>query len=197
MRGNFLFDPHRLPAARRAARVDGGHPGLHADRELLYDCDAFLTSWLRDLAHEQTRNDGDVPLVVPAALPSFGGPARSPRGAMPPPCAERAPRPLRRPRRPRGPVPAHAVVGRYGAAQAGDSGLWAGRMQLGDWLDPSAPPDKPQQAKVDGDIVRDRLPRPLAAARRRRRGPSRVRNGCRFLWRGLPSAVAPRSSQST
>jgi alpha-L-rhamnosidase len=26
-------------------------------------------------------------------------------------------------------------------------------MQLGDWLDPSAPPDKPGNAKVDGDIV--------------------------------------------
>ena len=36
---------------------------------------------------------------------------------------------------------------------AGHHGLWAGRMQLGDWLDPSAPPDKPGQAKVDGDIV--------------------------------------------
>ena len=37
--------------------------------------------------------------------------------------------------------------------EAGDSGLWAGKMQLGDWLDPAAPPDKPGQAKVDGDIV--------------------------------------------
>ncbi|MBU4465442.1 MAG: alpha-L-rhamnosidase, partial [Actinobacteria bacterium] len=37
--------------------------------------------------------------------------------------------------------------------QAGDSGLWAGMMQLGDWLDPAAPPDKPGNAKVDGDIV--------------------------------------------
>jgi alpha-L-rhamnosidase len=36
---------------------------------------------------------------------------------------------------------------------AGDSGLWAGRMQLGDWLDPAAPPDQPGAAKVDSDIV--------------------------------------------
>ncbi|MGK3922231.1 hypothetical protein ABI052_15020, partial [Enterococcus faecium] len=36
---------------------------------------------------------------------------------------------------------------------AGESGLWAGHMQLGDWLDPAAPPDKPGQAKVDADIV--------------------------------------------
>ena len=32
-------------------------------------------------------------------------------------------------------------------------GLWAHTFQLGDWLDPSAPPDKPAQAKVDSDIV--------------------------------------------
>jgi alpha-L-rhamnosidase len=38
-------------------------------------------------------------------------------------------------------------------SEAGDSGLWAGKMQLGDWLDPAAPPDKPGDAKVDGDIV--------------------------------------------
>ena len=36
---------------------------------------------------------------------------------------------------------------------AGESGLWAGRMQLGDWLDPTSPPDKPGQAQVDSDIV--------------------------------------------
>jgi alpha-L-rhamnosidase len=32
-------------------------------------------------------------------------------------------------------------------------GLWSGAMQLGDWLDPDAPPDKPGKAKVDGDVV--------------------------------------------
>ena len=32
-------------------------------------------------------------------------------------------------------------------------GLWSGHMQLGDWLDPDAPPDKPNKAKVDGDVV--------------------------------------------
>ncbi|BAS14761.1 alpha-L-Rhamnosidase [Arthrobacter sp. Hiyo8] len=33
------------------------------------------------------------------------------------------------------------------------SGLWQGQMQLGDWLDPAAPPDKPGAARTHGDIV--------------------------------------------
>ena len=68
-------DPDRLPSARRAPRLDRRHPGVRPTASFLYDCDGFLTSWLRDLALEQARNDGNVPLVVPAALPGFGGPA--------------------------------------------------------------------------------------------------------------------------
>nr|WP_240555852.1 hypothetical protein [Plantibacter flavus] len=32
-------------------------------------------------------------------------------------------------------------------------GLWSNTFQLGDWLDPSAPPDQPAKARVDSDIV--------------------------------------------
>jgi alpha-L-rhamnosidase len=109
---------------------------------------------MRDLAHEQRRRDGEVALVVPAALPSFGG--GGPVAAWGD-AATVVPTVL------------HERFGDLGIvsdqyasmkawvdcvlADAGDSGLWAGRMQLGDWLDPSAPPDKPNKAKVDADIV--------------------------------------------
>jgi alpha-L-rhamnosidase len=36
---------------------------------------------------------------------------------------------------------------------AGDDLLWTGGFQFGDWLDPTAPPDKPAQAKADPDVI--------------------------------------------
>ena len=39
------------------------------------------------------------------------------------------------------------------AALAGDDRLWTGGFQFGDWLDPTAPPDAPFEAKADPDVV--------------------------------------------
>jgi len=36
---------------------------------------------------------------------------------------------------------------------AGDDLLWSGGFQFGDWLDPTAPPENPFQAKADHDVV--------------------------------------------
>ena len=41
----------------------------------------------------------------------------------------------------------------YIAAHAGDDFLWSGQFQLGDWLDPTAPPDNPAAAKADPDVI--------------------------------------------
>ncbi|WP_314505174.1 family 78 glycoside hydrolase catalytic domain [uncultured Microbacterium sp.] len=154
MRGNFLSIPTDCPQRDERLGWTGDIQVFSPTASFLYDCDAFLTSWLRDLAHEQARNDGDVALVVPAALPSFGDLGATAAWGD---AATVVPRVL------------HDRFGDVGVleaqypsmrawvdlvlSQAGDSGLWAGRMQLGDWLDPAAPPDKPGQAKVDGDIV--------------------------------------------
>lgn len=154
MRGNFLSIPTDCPQRDERLGWTGDIQVFTPTASFLYDCDGFLASWLRDLSHEQAREDGVVPLVVPAALPSFGG--GGPVAAWGD-AATVVPSML------------HARFGDTGvlAAQyesmrawvdavlrdAGDSGLWDGRMQLGDWLDPAAPPDKPGQAKVDGDIV--------------------------------------------
>ncbi|KAA9107692.1 alpha-L-rhamnosidase [Microbacterium rhizomatis] len=155
MRGNFLSIPTDCPQRDERLGWTGDIQVFSPTAAYLYDSDAFLTSWLRDLAHEQSHNGGDVSLVVPAALASLGGGlgATAAWGDA----ATVVPSVL------------HHSYGDLGvlrdqypsmkawvdcvAAQAGESGLWAGRMQLGDWLDPSAPPDKPGQAKVDGDIV--------------------------------------------
>jgi alpha-L-rhamnosidase len=156
MRGNFLSIPTDCPQRDERLGWTGDIQVFTPTASFLYDCDAFLTSWLRDLANEQSHNGGDVALVVPAALAGLGMGAIGATAAWGD-AATVVPTVL------------HERFGDLGVlaaqyesmrdwvdvvlSQAGDSGLWAGRMQLGDWLDPSAPPDKPGQAKVDGDIV--------------------------------------------
>lgn len=156
MRGNFLSIPTDCPQRDERLGWTGDIQVFAPTASFLYDCDGFLTSWLRDLALEQSRDDGAVPLVVPAALPGFGASG----GATPAAWGDAAT------------VVPTVLHERFGdravlAAQypsmrdwvdavlrdANDSGLWAGRMQLGDWLDPAAPPDQPGKAKVDSDIV--------------------------------------------
>ena len=39
------------------------------------------------------------------------------------------------------------------ASLAGEKRLWDSGFQFGDWLDPTAPPDKPAQARTDKAIV--------------------------------------------
>lgn len=154
MRGNFLSIPTDCPQRDERLGWTGDIQVFTPTASFLYDCDGFLTSWLRDLSHEQARAGGVVPMVVPSALPSFagGGPAAAWGDAatvVPSVLWERF-------------GDRDALAAQYASMRdwveavrrdAGDSGLWAGRMQLGDWLDPAAPADKPGKAKVDADIV--------------------------------------------
>ncbi|KAA9089594.1 family 78 glycoside hydrolase catalytic domain [Microbacterium radiodurans] len=155
MRGNFLSIPTDCPQRDERLGWTGDLQVFAPTASYLYDCAGFLTSWLRDLAHEQRRDDGSVPVVVPAALTGFGAFGVSPAAwgdaatVVPTVMHERF-------------GDRSVVADQYESMRAwvdavgrdaGDSGLWAGRMQLGDWLDPAAPPDKPGQAKVDSDIV--------------------------------------------
>ena len=36
---------------------------------------------------------------------------------------------------------------------AGESRLWDAGFQFGDWLDPTAPPENPREARTDGHLV--------------------------------------------
>lgn len=154
MRGNFLSIPTDCPQRDERLGWTGDIQVFAPTASFLYDCDGFLTSWLRDLAHEQARAEGVVPLVVPSALPSFagGGPTAAWGDAatvVPSVLWERfGDRDVLAAQYPSMRAWVEAV-----RRDAGASGLWAGRMQLGDWLDPAAPPDKPGKAKVDADIV--------------------------------------------
>jgi alpha-L-rhamnosidase len=156
MRGNFLSIPTDCPQRDERLGWTGDIQVFAPTASFLYDCEAFLASWLRDLAHEQAREGGSVPVVIPAALPGFAGSG----GASPAAWGDAATVV---------PTVLHDRFGDLGVLadqypsmrdwadavlrDAGDGGLWAGRMQLGDWLDPAAPPDQPGKAAVDSDIV--------------------------------------------
>ncbi len=198
MKGNFLSIPTDCPQRDERLGWTGDIQVFSPTASFLYDCDGFLTSWLRDLAHEQSRNDGDVTLVVPAALPSFGALGATAAWGD---AATVVPTVLHERFGDLGAVEAQYASMRDWVdrvlSEAGDSGLWAGKMQLGDWLDPAAPPDKPGQAKVDGDIVASaylaRSLRQVADAA----AAARIRGGCRALRRRSPSAAVRPSSRST
>jgi alpha-L-rhamnosidase len=121
----------------------------------MFDVAGFLADWLEDLKAEQL-DDGRVTLVVPVG----------PQGMFP-----------------MGQLAAAAwgdaatfvpwtIYQRFGdkgllarqfdsmrgwvdfvRAKAGDRLLWPDEFQLGDWLDPDAPPDQPWRAKTDGVLV--------------------------------------------
>jgi alpha-L-rhamnosidase len=114
---------------------------------------AFLSSWLKDLAIDQ-RADGAVPSTVPNVIAdldfAFGAVGWGDAAVLTP----------------------WALYEAYGdasvlerqfasmcawvdwcASRRGDSGLWTGGFQFGDWLDPGAPPDRPDLATTDSDFI--------------------------------------------
>jgi alpha-L-rhamnosidase len=128
----------------------------------LYDCAGMLTSWLRDLAAEQS-DDGVVPLYVPFVTLDFAPPEEVPEGELDGPMAAWGDAAV---------IVPWVLYERFGdrellasqfasmqawvdgvAARTGDSLLWDSGMQLGDWLDPAAPPDQPWAAATDPHLV--------------------------------------------
>jgi alpha-L-rhamnosidase len=149
LRGNFLSVPTDCPQRDERLGWTGDIEVFAPTASFLYDVRGFLDSWLRDLEIEQV--DGVVPFVVPNVL----GPA-APAAAwgdaatvVPSVLYERF-------------GDLDTVARQYDSmkawtdailAVAGDSRLWEGTFQFGDWLDPSAPPDAPAEAKADRDLV--------------------------------------------
>ncbi len=152
MRGNFLHLPTDCPQRDERLGWTGDIQVFSPTATYLYDSAGFLASWLVDLAIEQSDAGGVVPFIVPSVLRDSAAPAAAWGDAATV-------------------VPA-VVHERSGDRQvlerqldsmrawvdvllelAGDRFLWEGRFQFGDWLDPAAPPDWPQDASTDPDVV--------------------------------------------
>ena len=121
----------------------------------------FLRDWLVDLDAEQQAADGMVPFVVPDVLEVHASVRHSSRH-------RRAPRSgATRRCGCRGRCGRRTATGRCSSDQydsmsahvrrveslLSPTGLWDTGFQFGDWLDPTAPPDHPSQAKADNGVV--------------------------------------------
>jgi alpha-L-rhamnosidase len=162
MRGNFLDVPTDCPQRDERLGWTGDAQIFAPSASYLYDCAGMLTSWLRDLAAEQTA-EGVVPLYVPYVALDFTPPDEAPEGDLDGPMAAWGDAAV---------IVPWVLYERFGdrellaaqfgsmqawvdgvAARTGDDLLWDSGMQLGDWLDPTAPPDQPWAAATDAHLV--------------------------------------------
>src|SRR6266498_2086403 len=151
MRGNFLDVPTDCPQRDERLGWTGDIQVFSPTATFLYDTAGFLQSWLADLAAEQQEH-GVVPFVVPTVMPESNPPAAAWGDAAV--------------------VVPWVLYQRYGdtdilaqqfdsmrawvellAKIAGERHLWDQGFQFGDWLDPSAPPDNPADARTSPQIV--------------------------------------------
>ncbi len=155
MRGNFLDIPTDCP--QRDERVGWtGDIGVFAPTaSFLYDCGGMLASWLTDVAIEQLP-DGTVPWYVPV-IPAHEKWTPIRPGAAWGDAAVLVPWTLYQRFGDEG-----IVAAQYESARrwvdlmvrlAGPDRVWDDGFQLGDWLDPAAPPEDPAAGKTDKYLV--------------------------------------------
>jgi alpha-L-rhamnosidase len=151
MRGNFYSLPTDCPQRDERLGWTGDIQVFSPTACFLYDSAGFLSSWLFDLAAEQTEK-GVVPFVVPDILPKPTIPAAAWGDAAV--------------------IVPWVLYQRFGDERiladqfasmcawvdlidriAGEGRLWDQGFQFGDWLDPAAPPDNPAAALTPGWIV--------------------------------------------
>ncbi|WP_435749183.1 family 78 glycoside hydrolase catalytic domain [Microbacterium sp. PMB16] len=162
-KGNFLSVPTDCPQRDERLGWTGDLAAYAASANFQFDTSDFLDGWLRDLLEETRHAEGQfVPLVVPEVLKY----AHFPEGFS---------LPWHRATAVWGDaavwVP-QALWWSYGDAERladyypamvmhlesieqdiSETGLWDRGNQLGDWLDPDAPPEDPAAAKADPSVV--------------------------------------------
>lgn len=152
LRGNFFSIPTDCPQRDERMGWTGDIQVFAPTASFLYDCNAFLSSWLTDLAFEQTNHDGVVPYVVPDVFPGEAHAAAAWGDA-----ATIVPSVLRERFGDDATVASQYPSMRSWADAiariAGDTLLWRELPQFGDWLDPDSPPDNPYAAKTSPDLV--------------------------------------------
>lgn len=155
MKGNFVDIPTDCPQRDERLGWTGDIQVFAPTASFLYDCSGMLSSWLKDVGAEQLP-DGTVPWYVPV-IPggNYWTPIRP--GAVWGDVAVLTPWALYERF-----SDAKVLADQYGSAKAwvdlldglaGESHLWDTGFQLGDWLDPTAPPEDPTQAMTDKHLV--------------------------------------------
>ncbi|GLY29745.1 glycoside hydrolase family 78 protein [Kineosporia sp. NBRC 101731] len=155
MRSNFVDVPTDCPQRDERLGWTGDLQVFAPTGSYLYDLSGFVTSWLRDVEVEQQRF-GTVPWYVPV-IP--GAPQWTPinPGAVWGDVAVLTPWTLYERFGDTGVLENQYASARAWVDQverlAGPSRLWNSGMQLGDWLDPAAPPEDPTLALTDPYLV--------------------------------------------
>ncbi|MFD3653254.1 family 78 glycoside hydrolase catalytic domain [Streptomyces sp. NPDC058620] len=155
MRGNFVDIPTDCPARDERLGWTGDLQVFAPTAAFLYDCAGMLDSWLTDVGIEQLP-DGTIPWYVPV-IP--GGPVWTPvqPGAAWGDVAALTPWVLYRRTGDLELLRRHFRTGRAWVDQverlAGPGRLWDTGFQLGDWLDPAAPPEDPGDGRTDRYLV--------------------------------------------
>ncbi|KAJ0416912.1 bacterial alpha-L-rhamnosidase-domain-containing protein [Aspergillus carlsbadensis] len=158
MRGNFVSVPTDCPQRDERLGWTGDLQVFANTAAYLYNTTGMLSEWLQDLSaeHLEDHRRGIPPLTVPDVLQKAGGsfPQAVWGDAV---------------------VVVPDVLHLYSADTSilqrqhksmtawlnqgiprGPDGLWdPEKWQLGDWLDPTAPPDNPKDARTDGALVAD------------------------------------------
>ena len=151
MRGNFVDVPTDCPQRDERLGWTGDIQVFSPTAAYLFDAAGFLDNWLSDLAVEQT-DDGIVPWVVPNIVlgPDPATAAWGDAAVIVPWVVYEASGDVELLRRQ---LPSMRGWVDHLDRAAGESHLWRGGFQFGDWLDPDAPPHNAFVAKVDADIV--------------------------------------------
>ena len=155
MRSNFIDIPTDCPQRDERVGWTGDLQVFAPTASFLYDVSGMLSSWLKDVAVEQLP-DGTIPWYVPV-IPAhhMWTPIRP--GAVWGDVAVLTPWVLYERFGDAG-----ILANQYESAKgwvdlmdrlAGDSHLWDDGFQLGDWLDPTAPPMDPADARTDKYLV--------------------------------------------
>jgi alpha-L-rhamnosidase len=162
MRGNFVDVPTDCPQRDERLGWTGDIAAFAPTAAYLFDVDAFLRDWLRDVDLEQRHNDGVVPFVVPDAIKLFGMPNDSHGDGSTPTAlwgdaGVWVPWDLWQAYGDRRVLEdsfdlMSAHVRKIGSVLS-PTGLWDTGYQFADWLDPDAPPEAPDQAKADPSVV--------------------------------------------
>lgn len=155
MRGNFVDIPTDCPQRDERLGWTGDIQVFAPTAGFLYDCAGMLDSWLTDVGLEQLP-DGTIPWYVPV-IP--GEPMWTPihPGAAWGDVATLTPWTLHQRFGDLDLLRRHYPMAKKWVdlveGLAGPTRLWDTGFQLGDWLDPAAPPDDPAAGRTDRYLV--------------------------------------------
>ncbi|KAJ5390993.1 uncharacterized protein N7496_002061 [Penicillium cataractarum] len=156
MRGNFLSIPTDCPQRDERLGWTGDIQVFGPSATFLYDSIGMLSEWMEDVACEQSDHNGVPPLVVPNILdhvwPSIPQAVWDDVVIILPWVLyiSSGDRDILHRQYP------SMTLWLDQGVRRGPDGLWDPELwQLGDWLDPQAPPDEPGDCRTSGTLVAD------------------------------------------